>query len=52
MDGKTEQLIIRIPPKFPSGGKLRIRQKGRTQNGNRGDLILTINIDPNLTPIH
>ena len=52
VDGKTEQLIIRIPPKFPSGGKLRIRQKGRTQNENRGDLILTINIDPNLTPIH
>ena len=52
VDGKTEQLIIRIPPKFPSGGKLRIRQKGRTQNGNRGDLILTINIDPNLTAIH
>ena len=52
MDGTTEQLIIRIPPKFPSGGKLRIRQKGRTQNENRGDLILTINIDPNLTPIH
>ena len=52
VDGKTEHLIIRIPPKFPSGGKLRIRQKGRTLNGNRGDLILTINIDPNLTPIH
>ena len=52
VDGKTEQLINRIPPKFPSGGKLRIRQKGRTQNENRGDLILTINIDPNLTPIH
>ena len=52
VDGKTEQLIIRIPPKFPSGGKLRIRQKGRIQNGNRGDLILTINIDPNLTPIN
>ena len=52
VNGKTEQLIIRIPPKFPSGGKLRIRHKGRTLNGNRGDLILTINIDPNLTPIH
>ena len=52
VDGKTEQLIIRIPPKFPSGGKLRIRQKGRTLNGNRGDIILTVNIDPNLTPIH
>ena len=50
--GITEQLIIRIPPKFPSGGKLRIQQKGRIQNGKRGDLILTINIDPNLTPIH
>ena len=44
--------MVHIPPKFPSGGKLRIRQKGRTQNENRGDLILTINIDPNLTPIH
>ncbi len=52
VDAKTEQLIIRIPPNFPSGGKLRIRQKGRIQNGNRGDLILTINIDPNLTPIN
>ena len=52
VDGTTEQLIIRIPPKFPSGGKLRIQQKGRTQNGNRGDLILTINIDPNLTTLH
>ena len=46
VDGKTEQLIIRIPPKFPSGGKLRIRQKGRTLNEDRGDLFITVNIDP------
>ncbi len=46
-NGITEQLMVRIPPKFPSGGKLRIRNKGLTQNQKRGDLILSINIDPN-----
>lgn len=47
----TEQLMVRIPPQFPSGGKLRIRNKGLFQNEERGDLILTINIDPNITPV-
>lgn len=46
VDGTTEQLMVRVPPKFPSGGKLRIRNKGRTKNEKRGDLILFINVDP------
>ena len=46
VNGTTEQLMVRIPPKFPSGGKLRIRNKGRIQNEERGDLILSININP------
>jgi len=49
VDGTTEQLIVRIPPNFPSGGKLRIRNKGRTKNNKRGDLIISINIEPNIT---
>ncbi|MZH04282.1 MAG: DnaJ domain-containing protein [Nitrospinae bacterium] len=50
VDGMNEQLMVRIPPKFPSGGKLRIRNKGRTQNNKRGDLILSINIGSNVSP--
>ena len=46
VDGKTEQLMVRIPPNFPSGGKLRIRDKGKTMEGKRGDLILSIHVDP------
>ena len=49
VDGTTEQLIVRIPPNFPSEGKLRIRNKGRTKNNKRGDLIISINIEPNIT---
>jgi curved DNA-binding protein len=41
----TEQLMVRIPPKFHSGGKLRIRNKGRIQNEKRGDLILCVNVN-------
>ncbi|MBC8282637.1 MAG: J domain-containing protein [Nitrospinae bacterium] len=52
VDETTEQLMVRIPPQFPSGGKLRIRNKGHSQHEKRGDLIITINIDPNITPIH
>ena len=44
-NGITEQLMVHIPPNFPSGGKLRIRNKGHIQNEKRGDLILSINID-------
>ena len=46
VNGTTEQLMVRIPPKFPSGGKLRIRNKGHIQNEERGDLILSVNVDP------
>ena len=46
VSGKTEQLMVRIPPNFPSGGKLRIRDKGKIQDEKRGDLILSIHIDP------
>lgn len=46
VNGKTEQLLVRIPPNFPSGGKLRIREKGKSQDGKRGDLILSVHIDP------
>ena len=49
VDGTTEQLIVRIPPNFPSEGKLRIRNKGRTKNNKRGDLIISVNIEPNIT---
>ncbi len=45
VNGTTEQLMVRIPPKFPSGGKLRIRNKGHIQNDKRGDLILSVYID-------
>jgi DnaJ-class molecular chaperone len=45
VNGTTEQLMVRIPPKFPSGGKLRIRNKGHIQNEERGDLILFVNVD-------
>lgn len=50
VDGKTEQLMVRIPPNFPSGGKLRIKDKGKTINEKRGDLILSINVDPKINP--
>lgn len=50
VNGETEQLRVRIPPNFPSGGKLRIREKGETQNGKRGDLILSVHVDPDAIP--
>jgi DnaJ-class molecular chaperone len=46
VNGATEQLMVRIPPNFPSGGKLRIRNKGRIHNEERGDLILSVNVNP------
>ncbi len=45
VNGNTEQLMVRIPPNFPSGGKLRIRNKGKEQDDKRGDLILSIHIE-------
>ncbi len=42
---ENEQLVVRIPPQFPDGGKLRIREKGYKRQDKRGDLILTVNIE-------
>ena len=50
VSGKTEQLMVRIPPNFPSGGKLRIKDKGKIYDDKRGDLILAINVDKNANP--
>jgi DnaJ-class molecular chaperone len=50
VDGKPEQLLVRIPPNFPSGGKLRIRDKGKIHDGKRGDLILSVHVDPEASP--
>ncbi len=50
VNNNTEQLMVRIPPNFPSGGKLRIRDKGKMHDGKRGDLILSIYVDPNAKP--
>ena len=49
-NGKTEQLMVRIPPNFLSGGKLRIKEKGIIDAEKRGDLILSINVDSKLSP--
>ena len=50
VNGKTEQLMVRIPPNFLSGGKLRIKDKGKINAGKRGDLILSIHVDSKASP--
>ena len=45
IDGTPEQLMIRIPEKFPNGGKLRIKGKGHSKDKKRGDLILQIKVN-------
>ena len=44
IDGMPEQLMIRIPEKFPHGGKLRIKGKGHSKDKKRGDLILQVKV--------
>ena len=44
IDGTPEQLMIRIPKKFPHGGKLRIKGKGHLKDQKRGDLILQVKV--------
>ena len=44
IDGTPEQLMIRIPEKFPHGGKLRIKGKGHSKHQKRGDLILQVKV--------
>ncbi len=41
-----EEFDIRIPAGIKDGGTLRVRGKGRTHNGQMGDLLLQINISP------
>ena len=43
---EAEQLVVRIPPQFADGGKLRIRDKGYKRGDKRGDLILTVKVEP------
>jgi DnaJ-class molecular chaperone len=50
VNGETEQLMVRIPPKFLSGGKLRIKDKGKINADKRGDLILSIHVDSKVSP--
>lgn len=42
---EKENLLVTIPPGTKSGSQLRIKEKGKTRNGQRGDLILTVNFD-------
>jgi curved DNA-binding protein len=42
----TEELFVHIPAGFPSGGKLRIPEKGKIVEGRRGDLLLTVTALP------
>ena len=43
-ENETVDLLIQIPPKTPSGKKLRIKEKGYRKDGLTGDLILTVNV--------
>lgn len=45
IDNNTERLLVTIPPGTKAGSKLRIKKKGKIESGQRGDLILTVNID-------
>lgn len=45
VNDEMEQLLVRIPPNFPAGGKLRIKEKGHRHDNKRGDLILTVNLE-------
>jgi curved DNA-binding protein len=40
----SETFDVRIPPGVKSGDKLRIRGKGKSYNGQRGDLILQVDV--------
>ena len=45
--GDTKEfLLVTIPPETNSGQKLRIKDKGRKKDNQRGDLILTVNHGP------
>lgn len=43
-DGRTEELLVTIPPGIGPGTRLRLRGKGRTAAGRRGDAYLEVEI--------
>lgn len=44
VNGVLEKLMVHIPPNTSAGQKLRLREKGKAKNDQRGDLILTVNV--------
>ena len=44
VNDKKEQMVVTIPPGIQSGRKLRIKEKGYDKNGERGDLIITVQV--------
>jgi DnaJ-class molecular chaperone len=47
-DGKTENLVVKIPPGVDNGSKLRLKGHGEaaSKGGQRGDLTIIITVDP------
>ena len=47
-DGKTENLVVKIPPGVETGAKLRLKGQGEPgpKGGQRGDLTIVITVEP------
>jgi DnaJ-class molecular chaperone len=47
-DGKTESLVVKIPPGVDTGAKLRLKGQGEPgpKGSQRGDLTITITVEP------
>jgi DnaJ-class molecular chaperone len=47
-DGKTENLVVKIPPGVDTGSKLRLKGQGEPgpKGGQRGDLTIVITVEP------
>ena len=43
---KTKTIRVNLPPGIDHGGKIKLKGQGNSINGQRGDLILTVNIMP------
>jgi len=46
LGAEREPLRVRIPPGIENGGTLRLKEKGAQGPGGRGDVYLTVNIEP------
>lgn len=44
--GETEQLAVRIPPAVTDGQRIRVRGKGHSGPGGRGDLMIVCRVHP------